>query len=45
MSLSMVLGLAVFLAGIVLWVGLGFGKTSENQGFFAPPVEKQSISS
>jgi phosphatidylglycerol:prolipoprotein diacylglycerol transferase len=45
MSLSMVLGLAVFLVGIVLWVGLGFGKRSENQGFFAPPVEKQSISS
>jgi phosphatidylglycerol:prolipoprotein diacylglycerol transferase len=35
MSLSMVLGLVVFVAGVILWAGFGLSKTSENRRIFA----------
>jgi phosphatidylglycerol:prolipoprotein diacylglycerol transferase len=40
MSLSMVLGLAIFVAGIVFWICLG-GKPLKNQRIFARGIEKQ----
>jgi phosphatidylglycerol:prolipoprotein diacylglycerol transferase len=33
MSLSMVLGMTVFVAGLVMWAALGLGKTLRNDGF------------
>jgi prolipoprotein diacylglyceryltransferase len=36
MSLSMVLGLAVFVTGVILWLALGWRKSLENQQILAP---------
>jgi phosphatidylglycerol:prolipoprotein diacylglycerol transferase len=36
MSLSMVLGLVVFAAGVALWAGLGWRKSLENRRILAP---------
>ena len=43
MSLSMVLGLLVFVAGAVMWVLVGCGKPVKNRGILAAPIEKHSV--